>query len=66
MTQNAQILNHLKRKPITQWQSIQLYKITRLSGRIKDLEYMGYTIPRRRVSDKKTGKHWTEYLGAYR
>jgi hypothetical protein len=64
MTQNQQVLSHLKRKPITQLDAWKEYKIFRLGARIKNLEDMGYTIPRKTI--RKDGKNWTMYLGIYK
>lgn len=44
-TQNKTVLEHMQRDGfITSWQAIQLYGITRLSGRIYDLRKEGYNI----------------------
>lgn len=44
-TQNKTVLEHMRRDGfITSWQAIQLYGITRLSGRIYDLRKAGYNI----------------------
>lgn len=44
-TQNKTVLEHMQRDGfITSWQAIQLYGITRLSGRIYDLRKEGYKI----------------------
>lgn len=44
-TQNKTVLEHMRRDGfITSWQAIQLYGITRLSGRIYDLRKEGYKI----------------------
>lgn len=44
-TQNKTVLEHMQRDGfITSWQAIQLYGITRLSGRIYDLREKGYKI----------------------
>lgn len=56
-TQKQTILNHLKkRKPLTSWQAITAYKITRLAVYISELIKEGYNI-----SKKKKGDGYTEY-----
>lgn len=45
MSQNEQILDHLRRYgTITPMQAIKRYRITRLAARIYDLERQGYVI----------------------
>ena len=47
MTQCDQVLNHLKARPgriITTYQAYDLYKITRLPDRIRDLRAKGHEI----------------------
>ena len=59
-TQEAQILNHLKKhKLITSWEAIQGYRITRLSARIYELREKGYNI----ITTYNTinGKTFAEY-----
>lgn len=45
MTQNETILEHIKKNgSITSLEAFELYRITRLSGRIHDLRAQGYKI----------------------
>lgn len=45
MSQCDQVLSWLKRrKGLTTWQAIQLFRITRLSGRILELRQRGHNI----------------------
>ena len=59
MNQNAQILKHLKRRPITSMQAFNRYGITRLSGRIYDLRKEGHRITSERVT--KNGATFARY-----
>jgi len=38
------VLMHLKKKPITSWEAIQLYKATRLADIVFQLKKKGYNI----------------------
>lgn len=59
-SQNATILAHLREHgTITSWESIQLYKITRLSGRIYDLKEEGHAIDGEMRHEN--GKHFKVY-----
>ena len=59
-TQEAQILNHLKKhKYITSWEAIQEYRITRLSARIYQLREKGDTIITNHITEN--GKTFAEY-----
>jgi hypothetical protein len=44
MTQQETVLNHLKKKPITCWDAIVNYRITRLPVLIQRLKMNGYYI----------------------
>ena len=59
MSQSNQILNHLKTKPITPIQALQLYSCFRLAARILDLRDEGYKIRTDRI--KKNGKQFAQY-----
>ena len=65
MSQNEEILKHLQEIGcITQWEAIRLYRITRLSARIKDLRSMGHNISSTNVYGKDCNgrpQHWTSY-----
>ena len=50
MTQNTQILQHLKRRPITPLEAIHLYGCLRLGARIWDLRRQGYKIKADKIS----------------
>lgn len=65
MSQTIQILNHLKQgKPLTGLGALNRFNCFRLAARIKNIEAMGYTVPRRNI--KANGKRVTEYLSAKR
>ena len=56
MTQNERVLNHLKRGlTITQSEAGNLYGITRLDARVKDLKDMGHKIGK--VTEKSTNRY---------
>lgn len=44
MTQNEMVLDHLRHKPITQYEALREYGIMRLASRISDLRAEGYGI----------------------
>jgi hypothetical protein len=58
-TQNATILRHIKRRPITAMDAWNLYGCTRLAARIFDLREEGHPITSERVS--KCGVRFTKY-----
>ena len=59
MSQETQILNHLKKGPITPMQAMKLYNIYRLAARISDLRYKGHKI--RTQTMHRNGKHYARY-----
>lgn len=60
-TQCQIILKHLeKKKTITTMQAFELYKITRLSGRIYDLRARGYQIEKT-MKKSNAGARYAEY-----
>jgi hypothetical protein len=44
MTKTQQVLIHLKKKPITSWEAITLYKATRLADIVYKLKLQGFKI----------------------
>ena len=60
MTQNEEILEHLKSKPITQMDALLLYGCFRLASRINELRGMGHNIETRNKRTH-TGKTVAEY-----
>lgn len=61
-TQVKQILAYMKRKgSITSWDAFQDLKITRLSGRIKDMRDMGYEIDTV-MEESEEGKRYGRYI----
>lgn len=61
-TQYDQVRKHIVKKPITSWEAITKYRITRLSHYILLLRKEGYIIESKRMQDKKTGKWWVKYI----
>jgi len=60
MSQEDKILSYLQSgKSLTSWEAIQLFRCTRLSGRIFDLRQKGYNIQSHLVCNDK--KHFEEY-----
>ena len=59
MTQNEAILKHLKKRPITPLQALNLYGCFRLAARINNLRESGYNIETKNVS--KNGKTFAKY-----
>lgn len=61
MTQNETILAALKEGPLTAWDAIQRFGITRLSARIYELRHRGFQI---KAKDKRVGdgKRVAEYI----
>ena len=58
MTQAEQVLQHMReRGGITSMEAFELYKITRLSGRIHDLRQQGYKI----TTDKEKARNGAIY-----
>jgi hypothetical protein len=60
MSQCTQILNHLKRRPITAIQALELYGCFRLAARIYDLRSAGHNITSSEI-ETKNGKHIAQY-----
>ncbi len=63
MKQNEQILNHLKKKPITQLEALNLYGCMRLGARIFNLRAAGYNI--KTVMKEYNGKHGKKVFAEY-
>lgn len=62
-TQIIKILEHLKRrKSITSWEAIQLYRATRLSTIIYTLRKRGYNIQSYTEYNETTGTHFARYV----
>ena len=59
MSQCSQILQHLKRGPITQLQAFELYGCWRLAARVHDLRGKGHDIQTRIVDAGE--KHYAQY-----
>lgn len=59
MTQNEAILKHLKKKPITPLQALNLYGCFRLAARINNLRESGLNIKTESVT--KNGKTFAKY-----
>lgn len=59
MSQSLQILNHLKRQPITPIEALNQYGCMRLAARINQLRYQGHLIETRMV--EKGDKRFAEY-----
>lgn len=63
MTQNQQVLEHLRRfNGITSIEAINRYGITRLSARIADLRHDGHIIGSESVKYKKTNGKMSTYV----
>ena len=61
ISQREQVLTHLKKGfPITSWEAIQQFRITRLSAVIYDLRQEGYTILSQNHTSKN-GKKFASY-----
>ena len=54
MTKTQQVLIHLKKKPITSWEAIVLFKATRLADIIFKLRGKGFNIYTVMVEGEKT------------
>jgi len=59
MSQNAQILNHLEREPLTALEALNLFGCMRLASRINELRYDGHTINTELVH--RNGKKFARY-----
>lgn len=53
-SQNQKVLEHLQRAPLTSWEAITDYRITRISGRIYDLRKAGHNITTTIVNGNET------------
>ena len=58
-SQTKLILNHLKEKPITPLEALNLYGCLRLSARINDIKNQGYKITSQII--KSNSKHFSQY-----
>jgi hypothetical protein len=54
MSKTDQVLMHLKKKPITSWEAITLYKATRLADIVYRLKVQGYNIVTHMVDNGET------------
>jgi hypothetical protein len=61
ITQSTVILAHLKKKPITPLEALNLYGCFRLGARIWELKANGHDIKSEMVKDKHTGKRYASY-----
>ena len=59
MSQTDQILGHLKRRPITPLEALELYGCFRLAARVSDLRGMGWPIETEMVQGEE--KRWAQY-----
>jgi len=59
MSQESQILSHLKRQSITPMQALKLYGVFRLAARINDLRMKGHRIEMAWV--RHNGKRYARY-----
>lgn len=59
MTQNEQVLNHLRKGTITSLEAASRYKIMCLAERIRDLREKGHKIVTTKV--KENGKQFARY-----
>lgn len=59
MTQNEQVLNHLRKGTITSFEAASRYKIMCLAERIRDLREKGHKIVTTKV--KENGKQFARY-----
>ncbi len=59
MSQTIDILNHLKRKPITPLEALHSYGCLRLAARVADLRESGHIIETTMV--KHNGKRFAQY-----
>ena len=53
MSKTVDVLNHLKKRPITSWQAITMYRATRLADIIFKLRGRGFNISTELVEDGK-------------
>ena len=51
MSKTVDVLNHLKKRPITSWQAITMYRATRLADIIFKLRGRGFNISTELVED---------------
>jgi hypothetical protein len=59
MSQTTQILNHLKREPISPLMALERYGCMRLAARIAELKDMGYKISTEII--KRNDKRYARY-----
>lgn len=59
MTQNEQILQHLRKQTITPMEAAKLYGIMCLSERVRDLRNKGHKILT--ITEKNNGKRYARY-----
>lgn len=59
MSQKDRILNHLKRRPLTPLQALNLYDCLRLGARVYELRNQGHQIDTEWV--EKGGKRYARY-----
>lgn len=59
MTQNQEVLQHLRKKTITPMEAAKLYGIMCLSERIRDLRAKGHKILT--IMEKNNGKRFARY-----
>lgn len=59
MTQNQQILNHLRKRTITPLEAAKTYGIMCLAERVRDLREKGHKILT--TKEKKNGKQYARY-----
>ena len=59
MTQSQQILQHLRKSPLTPLEALSLYGCFRLGARVHELRREGHRIESRMV--QSNGKHYAEY-----
>lgn len=55
MSKTNQVLMHLKKKPITSWEAINLYRATRLADIVFKLKQRGHNIVTYMVNDGSVG-----------
>ena len=60
MSQNTQILKHLKKAPITPIQALKKFGIFRLASRVAELRGMGHKIITKMI--KRKGKRYAQYI----
>jgi hypothetical protein len=63
MSQEQQILSHLKRKPLTPLEALSDYGCLRLAARVHDLRAKGHIIETKEVvrNDKRYAQYWMDH-----